>query len=265
MLKSLGLWKSSLSFKGTPINQVSLFNTIDTRCSMSSEGYQGSVDNDPSTEQTTVVLAPEFLHSSTRDEQLVHKSYEQSFDKSNSVDTDDLLEIMPLSWVNRCTSRSIKIIVFVIGFQSQETLQPSCVFLRTINRFEFSSQRRCLYVYVSMRFHKYICGRFWILGVRRKYWIIVFYRIRFARKYLFNRLFLWLLQSQSDGGVSQYFEENKVPVPFLIMLTLQFALITIDRLLYLRKYILGKILFQFVLIIGSHMWMFFILPGVTER
>lgn len=49
------------------------------------------------------------------------------------------------------------------------------------------------------------------------------------------------------------------------MLTLQFALITVDRLLYLRKYILGKILFQFVLIIGSHIWMFFILPAVTER
>lgn len=97
MLKSLGLWKSSLSFKGTPINQISLFDTIDTRCSMGSEGYQGSVDNDPSTEQTTVVLAPEFLQSSNRDEQFIQKSYEQSFDKSNSMETDNLLEIMPLS------------------------------------------------------------------------------------------------------------------------------------------------------------------------
>lgn len=97
MLKSLGLWKSSLSFKGTPINQVSLFDTIDTRCSMGSEGYQGSVDNDPSTEQTTVVLAPEFLHTNNKDDQLIHKPYEQSFDKSNSIETDNLLEIMPSS------------------------------------------------------------------------------------------------------------------------------------------------------------------------
>lgn len=96
MLKSLGLWKSSLSFKGTPINQISLFDTIDTRCSMGSEGYQGSVDNDPSTEQTTVVLAPEFLHSSNKNEQF-QKSYEQSFDKSNSVEADNLLDTMPLS------------------------------------------------------------------------------------------------------------------------------------------------------------------------
>lgn len=97
MLKSLGLWKSSLSFKGTPINQISLFDTIDTRCSMGSEGYQGSVDNDPSTEQTTVVLAPEFLQSTGKEEQLIQKSYEQSFDKSNSMDNSDRLEIMPLS------------------------------------------------------------------------------------------------------------------------------------------------------------------------
>jgi hypothetical protein len=97
MLKSLGLWKSSLSFKGTPINQISLFDTIDTRCSMGSEGYQGSIDNDTNTEQTTVVLAPEFLHSSNKDVQLIHKSYEQSFDKSNSIENDNLLEIMPSS------------------------------------------------------------------------------------------------------------------------------------------------------------------------
>lgn len=97
MLKSLGLWKSSLSFKGTPINQISLFDTIDTRCSLGSEGYQGSIDNDPSTEQTTVVLAPEFLQSTSKEEQFAQKSYEQSFDKSNSVDTNDRLEIMPLS------------------------------------------------------------------------------------------------------------------------------------------------------------------------
>lgn len=71
--------------------------------------------------------------------------------------------------------------------------------------------------------------------------------------------------SQGDGGVSQYFEENKVPIPFLVMLILQFALIIIDRTLYLRKFILGKIIFQFILVIGIHAWMFFALPAVTQR
>ncbi|VVC24089.1 Hypothetical protein CINCED_3A012133 [Cinara cedri] len=216
MLKSLGLWKSSLSFKGTPINQISLFDTIDTRCSMGSEGYQGSMDNDPSTEQTTVVLAPEVLQSSNKDE-LIHKSYEQSFDKSNSLETDNILEIMPLSIKKHCS--------------------PLVFFFEQLSD---SSSRVNADVYTFM----FLCDFINIF-------VVVFGFSAFG--------------SQSDGGVSQYFEENKVPVPFLIMLTLQFALITVDRLLYLRKYILGKILFQFVLIIGSHIWMFFILPAVTER
>ncbi|KAJ2953804.1 hypothetical protein O0L34_g1430 [Tuta absoluta] len=70
---------------------------------------------------------------------------------------------------------------------------------------------------------------------------------------------------QGDGGVTAYLEENKVPIPFLVMLLLQFVLIVVDRALYLRKYMLGKILFQYALIIGVHIWMFFILPFITER
>lgn len=71
--------------------------------------------------------------------------------------------------------------------------------------------------------------------------------------------------TQGDGGVTAYLEENKVPVTFLVMLLLQFVLIIIDRALYLRKYMLGKVIFQYALIVVIHIWMFFILPGVTER
>ncbi|XP_033209745.1 piezo-type mechanosensitive ion channel component isoform X3 [Belonocnema kinseyi] len=70
---------------------------------------------------------------------------------------------------------------------------------------------------------------------------------------------------QGDGGVTAYLQENRVPMPFLLMLLLQFALIVIDRALFLRKSILGKLIFQYCLIFGIHIWMFFILPSVTER
>ncbi|XP_036328319.1 piezo-type mechanosensitive ion channel component isoform X2 [Rhagoletis pomonella] len=72
-------------------------------------------------------------------------------------------------------------------------------------------------------------------------------------------------QSDSAGGVQTYLEENKVPIPFLIMLLVQFILIVIDRALYLRKALLHKIIFHFLSVIGIHIWMFFIVPAVTER
>ncbi|KAG7188826.1 hypothetical protein KM043_008433 [Ampulex compressa] len=70
---------------------------------------------------------------------------------------------------------------------------------------------------------------------------------------------------QGDGGVAAYLQENRVPMPFLLMLLLQFALIVIDRALFLRKSIVGKLIFQYCLVFGVHIWMFFILPSVTER
>ncbi|XP_078337037.1 piezo-type mechanosensitive ion channel component 2-like isoform X2 [Crassostrea virginica] len=72
---------------------------------------------------------------------------------------------------------------------------------------------------------------------------------------------------QTSGGdnVTEYIAEDRIPVPFLIMLVTQFILIVIDRALYLRKNILGKFIFQILLVILIHVWLFFVLPYVTKR
>ncbi|EEC14193.1 conserved hypothetical protein, partial [Ixodes scapularis] len=67
------------------------------------------------------------------------------------------------------------------------------------------------------------------------------------------------------GGYAALVSPSQVPVPFLIMLLAQFALIVIDRALYLRKYILGKLIFQVFIVFVIHIWMFFVLPGISQR
>ncbi|PNJ12533.1 PIEZO1 isoform 7, partial [Pongo abelii] len=59
--------------------------------------------------------------------------------------------------------------------------------------------------------------------------------------------------------------DDQVPEAFLVMLLIQFSTMVVDRALYLRKTVLGKLAFQVVLVLAIHLWMFFILPAVTER
>ncbi|KAK5599952.1 hypothetical protein CRENBAI_012981 [Crenichthys baileyi] len=65
--------------------------------------------------------------------------------------------------------------------------------------------------------------------------------------------------------ISETLSEDQVPEAFLVMLLIQFGTMIVDRALYLKKSLLGKCVFQVVLVFGIHFWMFFILPGVTER
>lgn len=54
-------------------------------------------------------------------------------------------------------------------------------------------------------------------------------------------------------------------LPVLLYTCLSAGTMVIDRALYLRKTVLGKLVFQVILVFGIHFWMFFILPTVTER
>ncbi|XP_049437555.1 piezo-type mechanosensitive ion channel component 2 [Epinephelus fuscoguttatus] len=65
--------------------------------------------------------------------------------------------------------------------------------------------------------------------------------------------------------ITESLSEDQVPEAFLVMLLMQFGTMIVDRALYLKKSLLGKCVFQVVLVFGIHFWMFFILPGVTER
>ncbi|XP_078092171.1 piezo-type mechanosensitive ion channel component 2 [Mustelus asterias] len=67
------------------------------------------------------------------------------------------------------------------------------------------------------------------------------------------------------ADITESISEDQVPQVFLVMVLVQFATMVIDRALYLRKTVMGKIVFQVVMVLGIHFWMFFVLPGVTER
>ncbi|XP_053410849.1 piezo-type mechanosensitive ion channel component 1 isoform X1 [Nycticebus coucang] len=65
--------------------------------------------------------------------------------------------------------------------------------------------------------------------------------------------------------ITSSLSDDQVPEAFLVMLLIQFSTMVVDRALYLRKTVLGKLAFQVVLVVAIHLWMFFILPAVTER
>ncbi|XP_058384443.1 piezo-type mechanosensitive ion channel component 1 isoform X4 [Diceros bicornis minor] len=65
--------------------------------------------------------------------------------------------------------------------------------------------------------------------------------------------------------ITSSLSDDQVPEAFLVMLLIQFSTMVVDRALYLRKTVLGKLAFQVVLVLAIHLWMFFILPAVTER
>lgn len=77
--------------------------------------------------------------------------------------------------------------------------------------------------------------------------------------------FVSLQKYSAAADITESLSEDQVPEAFLVMLLMQFGTMIVDRALYLQKSLLGKCVFQVVLVFGIHFWMFFILPGVTER
>ncbi|XP_047198071.1 piezo-type mechanosensitive ion channel component 2 [Hippoglossus stenolepis] len=75
----------------------------------------------------------------------------------------------------------------------------------------------------------------------------------------------WAFGKHSAANITSSLSEDQVPGPFLVMVLIQFGTMVVDRALYLRKSVVGKVIFQALLVFGIHFWMFFILPGVTNK
>ncbi|XP_065187003.1 piezo-type mechanosensitive ion channel component 1-like isoform X2 [Sycon ciliatum] len=71
--------------------------------------------------------------------------------------------------------------------------------------------------------------------------------------------------TSASADVTTYISQNYIPRTFLAMVLVQFLLMIVDRILYLRKLIFVKFVFQITLLIAVHAWLFFILPAISER
>lgn len=55
-----------------------------------------------------------------------------------------------------------------------------------------------------------------------------------------------------NANVVSLLQDNRVPLPFVLLLLAQFILIIIDRALYLRHSQMGKVVFHYLLIVAVH-------------
>lgn len=87
----------------------------------------------------------------------------------------------------------------------------------------------------------------------------------FTKTFSHNFIHFQLNPSIDSRTTLNLIEENKIPTSLLFLLVIQFAMIIIDRVLYLRKSMVGKVIFYLFIIVYTHVWMFLLLPIYTGR
>ncbi|CAI5447515.1 unnamed protein product [Caenorhabditis angaria] len=68
-----------------------------------------------------------------------------------------------------------------------------------------------------------------------------------------------------SGNVLNDVKASRIPVTLVVMLVGMTLAIIVDRALYLRKSVLGKLIYQIFMITFLHIWMFLVLPEMTTR
>ncbi|XP_033646701.1 piezo-type mechanosensitive ion channel component 2-like [Asterias rubens] len=72
-------------------------------------------------------------------------------------------------------------------------------------------------------------------------------------------------EEQAQTDVADMIQSNSISMFFVLFLLLQFVLMVIDRAIYLRKAVIAKFIFLIAVIIGVHVWLFFLLPKINNR
>ncbi|XP_071784673.1 piezo-type mechanosensitive ion channel component 1-like isoform X3 [Asterias amurensis] len=72
-------------------------------------------------------------------------------------------------------------------------------------------------------------------------------------------------EEQAQTDVADMITSNSISMFFVLFLLLQFVLMVIDRAIYLRKAVIAKFIFLIAVIIGVHVWLFFLLPKINNR
>lgn len=68
-----------------------------------------------------------------------------------------------------------------------------------------------------------------------------------------------------SGNVIGDIQKNRIPLTLVVMLIVMTLMIVIDRGLYLRKWVYGKLAYQLVIVVFIHVWIFFVLPHLTRK
>ncbi|CAO1373323.1 unnamed protein product [Diamesa tonsa] len=130
--------------------------------------------------------------------------------------------------------------IFLLSFQKHVSHLKN--FIKTLVQ---KRSRKVVDVYMYMFMCEFI-----------NFFVLLFGYSDFALQFEENRI---------DNNVITYIEDNEIPTSLLFILLVQFLLIIFDRALYLRKNMIGKVIFHFCIIFAIHIWMFFLLPATTGR